>query len=190
MGEEFKFWFSLPVTWKMLLNPLSHIPAPPCLASESSTSTPPPIYPTSLSCAEKFTWLFKVITFPWWIQMRVWGCTRRHTSPQLPSPPPPPRLLPSSCCHHSPANYPSTSRPQICWMEMATRLSIEMTMATDLTLVLSWSTQTVERRKSAAMIAATLTQEPGNTEDVIRVEIGWNKNTQKWQCDAFQRAFN
>ena len=58
MGEELKFWFSLPVTWKMLLNPLSHIPAPPCLASESSTSTPPPIYPTSLSCAEKFTWHF------------------------------------------------------------------------------------------------------------------------------------
>ena len=44
-------------------------------------------------------------------------------------------------------------------------------MATDLTLVLSWSSQIVERMKTAAMITATFTHDPGNSEDAIRIGV-------------------
>ena len=45
------------------------------------------------------------ITFPWWIQTRVWDCTRTHTSPPLTSP-----LLLLLL------NSPSTSQPRTCWV--------------------------------------------------------------------------
>ena len=160
------------ITWRRWLTPPSHIRAHPCPVSELSTSTQPPICLASLSCGRELEMKFakvtqrkrNLVTFPWLVQRRGWGCTHRDTSP-LHLPPQP-----------SNPNLPNPSHPiEICWMAMPAVGMWFMTEANLALVVLAWSSHMVGMMKNAAARVNTTTraQVPANVEETI-VNNDWN----------------
>ena len=132
LGKEKEGTPTWKLTWRRWLTPQSRTQEHSFLASKLSTSTPLLLCQALLSCISRskscrkpclrkqqklifsFSEYLSNPTFPWFFQMRVWGCTRTSTSPPL-HPALPPFHHPASLLH-SPANSLSCSQLHTCWL--------------------------------------------------------------------------